>query len=71
MLSIFQRQMILLIQLQEDMEQELNHKPIQITILTIHPARLHSEQASLILKNTQVQFIDQEIHNKNSQTKEP
>ena len=40
---IFQKQMRLLMQLREDMELELNHKHIQITILTILPARQLSE----------------------------
>jgi len=71
MLSIFHNKMIHLMQLREDMELELSLKLTQITILTTQPVKPHLEQASLILKNNQVQFIDQEIQNKNSQMREP
>jgi len=57
--------------LQEDMVLELSHKLIQITILITNQTRQLSDQVSSIQKDTQVQFIDQETHNKNSQMKEP
>ena len=69
--STSQKQMIHSMRLQEDMVLELSHKLIQITILITNQMRQLSDQVSSIQKDTQVQFIDQETHNKNSQMKEP
>ena len=52
------------------MEQRLSHSLTLQIIQNIHQMRLHSELVLLIQKDSQVQYLGREIHNKNFQMKE-
>jgi hypothetical protein len=45
------------------MEQRLTHSHTQQIIQNIHQTKQLSEQVLLIQKDTQAQYLDQEIHN--------